>query len=157
MSSLVIASEVQRHAGAAIACLNARDRNLLALRRDLLTAAHLRVDEVLLVHGDEPEVGERAGGLGVRTMLEETVGHGLRAAVATRLGPLAGWKRDAHRLFVQVSWSIDELLRWRDALRFDGPVHAGVMVLPNATAARRITSRVPAAGDAGGSRRRAGA
>jgi hypothetical protein len=38
VSSLVVASQVQARAVRAIACLNARDRNLLGLRRDILTA-----------------------------------------------------------------------------------------------------------------------
>jgi 5,10-methylenetetrahydrofolate reductase len=40
--------------GRSIACLNARDRNLLGFRRDLLTAAAYGVDEFLFVYGDDP-------------------------------------------------------------------------------------------------------
>ena len=43
--------------GHTIACLNARDRNLLGFRRDLLTAAAYGVDEFLFVYGDQPESG----------------------------------------------------------------------------------------------------
>ena len=43
--------------GRAIACLNARDRNVLGFRRDLLTAAAYGVDEFLFVYGDRPETG----------------------------------------------------------------------------------------------------
>ena len=43
--------------GRSIACLNARDRNLLGFRRDLLTAAAYGVDEFLFVYGDRPESG----------------------------------------------------------------------------------------------------
>lgn len=39
---------------ACIACLNARDRNLPGLRRDLLTAAAYGVDQFLFVNGDKP-------------------------------------------------------------------------------------------------------
>ena len=40
VSSIAVAAEVQRWGGGrAIACINARDRNLLGFRRDLLTAA----------------------------------------------------------------------------------------------------------------------
>ena len=38
-------SEVQQMGGRSIACLNARDRNLLGFRRDLLTAAAYGVDQ----------------------------------------------------------------------------------------------------------------
>ena len=36
----------------AVACINARDRNLLGFRRDLLTAAAYGVGEFLFVYGD---------------------------------------------------------------------------------------------------------
>jgi 5,10-methylenetetrahydrofolate reductase len=139
VSSLVIAGELARTGRRALACVNARDRNLLGFRRDLLTAAYLGVEELLLVPGD----GAPAGGLTVRTMLEEARSQGRRAAVTTRLTTLPAWKREADRLFVQVSWSLDALLTWRDRARYDGCVHAGVMVMPSAAAARRIGARVP--------------
>ncbi|MFT3855346.1 MAG: methylenetetrahydrofolate reductase [Ilumatobacteraceae bacterium] len=143
VSSIVVADRVGRFGARATACLNARDRNLLGLRRDLLTAQHLGVDELLLVYGDEPSVGERAGGMRVRTMVEECLAAGLRFGVTTRLSRLPAWKLDADRLFVQVSWSIDRLLRWRDATAFAGAVYAGVMVLPSAATARRIGAQLP--------------
>src|SRR6476661_1042795 len=59
VSSIAVAHEVERMGGRSIACLNARDRNLLGLRRDLLTAAAYGVDQFLLVYGDEPAVGAR--------------------------------------------------------------------------------------------------
>jgi len=57
--------------GRSIACLNARDRNLLGFQRDLLTAEAYGVDQFLLVRGDEPRVGSRTSELTVRTMLTE--------------------------------------------------------------------------------------
>src|SRR6266852_6132619 len=39
VSSVAVAHEVEQMGGRSIACLNARDRNLLGFRRDLLTAA----------------------------------------------------------------------------------------------------------------------
>lgn len=39
ISSVAVAHEVDQMGGRAVACLNARDRNLLGFRRDLLTAA----------------------------------------------------------------------------------------------------------------------
>ena len=57
--------------GRSIACLNARDRNVLGFRRDLLTAAAYGVDEFLFVYGDRPETGRRSDDLTVRSMLEE--------------------------------------------------------------------------------------
>src|SRR5882724_4428106 len=71
VSSIAVAHEVQSMGGRSIACVNSRDRNLLGFRRDLLTAAAYGVDQFLFVHGDKPSVGDRAGGLTVRTMIEE--------------------------------------------------------------------------------------
>ena len=57
--------------GRSIACLNARDRNLLGFRRDLLTASAYGVDQFLFIYGDEPLAGTRTSELTVRTMLDE--------------------------------------------------------------------------------------
>jgi 5,10-methylenetetrahydrofolate reductase len=76
-------------------------------------------------------------------MLDECAAVGVRRSVTARLAPLPAWKQRADRLFVQVAWSIDELLWWRDTLRYEGPVYAGVMVLPSAAMARRLGARVP--------------
>src|SRR4051794_12830612 len=53
VSSLTIAHLAEARGVAAIACLNARDRNIVGLRRDLLTARVLGIREVLLVRGDD--------------------------------------------------------------------------------------------------------
>jgi 5,10-methylenetetrahydrofolate reductase len=152
VSSIAVAAEVQRWGGGrAIACINARDRNLLGFRRDLLTSALHGIEEVLLVYGDEPEVGERSGGLTVRSMLDECrsfvadseVPVALRVSATSRLRPLPRWKADVDRLFVQVCWSVDDLLRWRESLDFDGPVYPAVLVVPSAGMARRLGDRIP--------------
>ena len=71
VSSIAVAHEVALMGGRSIACLNARDRNLLGFRRDLLTAAAYGVDEFLFVYGDRPETGSRSDDLTVRSMLDE--------------------------------------------------------------------------------------
>src|SRR3954447_15810295 len=71
VSSIAVAHEVALMGGRPIACLNARDRNVLGFRRDLLTAAAYGVDEFLFVYGDRPETGRRSDDLTVRKMLEE--------------------------------------------------------------------------------------
>jgi methylenetetrahydrofolate reductase (NADPH) len=148
VSSVAVAHEVNAMGGRSIACLNARDRNLLGFRRDLLTAAAYGVEQFLFVYGDRPTSGARAGELTVRRMIEEArafphqPGGEFRLGATTRLAPLAGFKADADFLFVQVSFSLEPLLRWRDALRFDGPVYAGVIVLPSATMARKLAADV---------------
>jgi hypothetical protein len=59
VSSIAVAHEVERMGGRSIACLNARDRNLLGFRRDLLTAAAYGVDQFLFVYGDRPSCETR--------------------------------------------------------------------------------------------------
>src|SRR3984885_7374412 len=71
VSSIAVAHEVALMGGRSIACLNARDRNVLGFRRDLLTAAAYGVGEFLFVYGDKPSSGGRTSDLTVRTMIEE--------------------------------------------------------------------------------------
>lgn len=152
VSSIAVAHEVERMGGRAIACVNARDRNLLGFRRDLLTAAAYDVADFLFVYGDDPTTGRRTGQLTVRSMLDEMrsfcatpsmAGRSMRAAVTSGLAPLPAWKAEADALFVQVTYEVDALARWRDALDFDGPVYAGVMVLASAPMARKLAGDVP--------------
>src|SRR5215472_4917729 len=74
VSSIAVAHEVEAMGARSIACLNSRDRNLLGLRRDLLTAAAYGVDRFLFVHGDKPTAGGRTSELTVRAMIEEARG-----------------------------------------------------------------------------------
>ena len=152
VSSIAVAHEVDRMGGRSIACLNARDRNALGFRRDLLTGAAYGVDEFLFVYGDAPVSGARTGQLTVRSMIEylrqfgeEHQGHAgrFRAGVTTRLQPLPSWKSAADFLFVQVSFDLDKLLTWRDTVAFDGEIYAGVMVLPSASMARKLSTDIP--------------
>ncbi len=152
VSSIAVAHEVERMGGRAIACVNARDRNLLGFRRDLLTAAAYDVADFLFVYGDDPSTGRRTGQLTVRSMLDEVrtfcatpamAGRTMRSCVTSGLAPLPSWKAAADALFVQVTWSIDELARWRDTVDFDGPVYAGVMVLASGSMARKLGADVP--------------
>lgn len=144
VSSVAVAHEVEQMGGRSIACLNARDRNLLGFRRDLLTAAAYGVDQFLFVYGDRPTSGARTGQLTVRSMIEEfrafptEDGHPFRAGVAAGAAPLPAWKRDADFLFAQVRFSLDEILEWRSRIDFHGPVYAGVMVVPSVSMARKI-------------------
>src|SRR3982750_2931352 len=105
VSSVAVAHEVELMGGRSIACLNARDRNLLGFRRDLLTAAAYGVDQFLFVYGDPPTSGDRPGQPTVRAMIEELRAfpaeshRPFRAGVAAGAGPLPAWKRDADFLF----------------------------------------------------------
>lgn len=132
--------------GRSIACLNSRDRNLLGFRRDLLTAAAYGVEEFLFVFGDKPVAGGRTSELTVRAMIEETrsLDYGsFRVGVTAGLRPLPAWKKTADFTFVQVSYSVEALLRWRDANEPGGPVYAGVMVLASAAMAGRLAATIP--------------
>jgi methylenetetrahydrofolate reductase (NADPH) len=153
VSSVAVAHEVEAMGGRSVACLNARDRNQLGLRRDLLTAAAYGVDQFLFVYGDRPSRGGRVGDLNVRTMIDEVRAVGedpafagrppFRVGATTGLKPVPAWKRAADFLFVQVSYSLDALLAWRETVAVDGPVYAGVMVLASAAMARRIATAIP--------------
>ncbi len=150
VSSVAVAHEVEAMGGRSIACLNARDRNLLGFRRDLLTAAAYGVDQFLFVYGDEPRAGARTSELTVQTMLGEgrtySGGFGpgtpMRFGAATGLGTLPSWKRAADFLFVQIGFSLDELLAWRAQLEVDVPVYAGVIVVASAAMARNLAVEI---------------
>jgi methylenetetrahydrofolate reductase (NADPH) len=146
VSSVAVANEVQAMGARGIACLNSRDRNLLGFRRDLLTAAAYGVEQFLFVHGDNPTAGARTSQLTVRTMIDEaraTSFPGIapfQVGAATRLRPVPAWKAEADFLYVQVSYDLEELLRWRDTVVLDIPVYAGVMVLASAKMAASLAS-----------------
>jgi methylenetetrahydrofolate reductase (NADPH) len=161
VSSVAVAHEVQQMGGRSIACLNARDRNLLGFRRDLLTAAAYGVDQFLFVYGDEPLAGSRTSELNVRTMLTEGRAYAealdgggrggrqasgrhagrssMRFGAASGLRPVPAWKQAADFLFVQVGFSLDDLLAWRASIETDVPVYAGVIVIASAGMARNFT------------------
>lgn len=150
VSSIAVAHEVGLMGGRAIACVNARDRNILGFRRDLLNAAAYGVREFLFVYGDRPETGARSDDLTVRRMLDEARafsaqqgGDGLRLAVTTRPTAVPAWKLEADALFVQVSHDVDALVDWRRSLSFNGPVFAGVIVFASAAMARKLSADVP--------------
>jgi 5,10-methylenetetrahydrofolate reductase len=152
VSSIAVAHEVLLMGGRAIACLNARDRNTLGFRRDLLTAAAYGVREFLFVYGDRPESGRRSDDLTVRSMIEQARVFGaehypdtdrIRIGVSSGPGPVPNWKNDADFLFAQVGFSWDQLRRWREVASFDGPVYAGIMVVASAGMGRKLTADIP--------------
>jgi methylenetetrahydrofolate reductase (NADPH) len=152
VSSVAVAHEVEAVGGRSIACLNSRDRNLLGLRRDLLTAAAYGVDQFLFVYGDKPTSGGRTSELTVQAMIEETQSFAerifagdsaFRVGAVAGLGSLPSWKRAADFLFLQVSYSVDGVVQWRDHVDVDIPVYAGVMVLASTAMARRVASAIP--------------
>ena len=147
VSSIAVAHEVGYLGGRAIACLNARDRNLLGLQRDLLTARAYGVEEMLFVFGDRPQQGERTG-LTVRQMLQEVRSQDddprLRVGVSADVTrDLPAWKREADFVFTQISFDEQAVARWRDRYGFEGPVYAGVVALASERMAQRLTDLIP--------------
>ncbi len=153
VSSVAVAHEVEAMGGRSIACLNARDRNLLGFRRDLLTAAAYGVDQFLFVYGDEPLAGSRTSELTVRAMLTEGRAYAaglrppaaspMRFGAATGLRPLPSWKQAADFLFVQIGFSLEDLVAWRASVEISVPVYAGVIVVASAAMARRLGEEIP--------------
>ncbi|ACU69967.1 methylenetetrahydrofolate reductase [Catenulispora acidiphila DSM 44928] len=153
VSSVAVAHEVQAMGASGIACLNSRDRNVLGLQRDLLTAAAYGVRRFLFVYGDKPTSGGRTSDLTVRTMIEQSraaaqdprfQGAGqFQVGVATGLRPIPTWKHEADFAFAQVSFSLEALIRWRESITLDIPIFAGVMVLASPTMARNLAASIP--------------
>jgi methylenetetrahydrofolate reductase (NADPH) len=147
VSSVAVAHEVEAMGGRSIACLNSRDRNLLGFRRDLLTAAAYGVDQFLFVYGDKPTSGGRTSELTVLSMIEEARAlepvRPFRVGAVADFGVLPDWKRQADFLFLQVSYSADAAVRWREVVDVKVPVYAGVMVLASSAMARQLASTIP--------------
>ena len=152
VSSIAVAHEVKLMGGRSIACLNARDRNILGFRRDLLTAAAYGVDEFLFVYGDRPETGSRSDDLSVRTMIAEA------RRFADRPGPGPGpfasaWPPASDRCPPGSARPTSSSPRSASrpatfssggaSIEFAGPVFAGVMVMPGATMARKLSADIP--------------
>ena len=157
VSSVAVAHEVQQMGGRSIACLNARDRNLLGFRRDLLTAAAYGVDQFLFVYGDEPLAGARTSELNVRTMLTEgrrtqrpstasrPAGDGTPAGRPCASAPPAGCGRCRRGSRRPTSCACRSDSRsttcWPGGPRSRStcPVYAGVIVIASAGMARNFT------------------
>lgn len=152
VSSVAVAHEVECLGGRSIACINARDRNVLGFRRDLLTAAAYGVDHFLFVYGDAPREGRRAEDLTVRGMIDEVRSFGtgplfhgypdFKVGAATRSGRPLGWRARADFVFVQITYNVDRLVRWRESLDFAGRVYAGVLVLASSRMAQRVNTMI---------------
>lgn len=153
VSSIAVAHEVAYMGGRSIACVNARDRNLLGFRRDLLTAGAYGVDHFLFVYGDAPKEGRRSGDLTVRGMIDEVRSFGegplFQGYPDFRVGTVAksdrpiAWRTRADFIFVQITYAFERLLRWREELAYNGRMYPGVLVLASSRMARRINASMP--------------
>lgn len=153
VSSVAVAHEVAYMGGRSIACINARDRNLLGFRRDLLTAASYGVDHFLFVYGDAPLEGRRTEDLTVRGMLDEVRSFAsgplfqgypqFRIGTVTKPARDLAWRTRADFIFVQVSYDLPKVLRWRESLAYEGSMYAGVLVLTSSRMASRVNATIP--------------
>ena len=153
VSSVSVAHEVAYMGGLSIACMNARDRNVLGFRRDLLTAAAYGVDHFLFVYGDAPREGRRTEDLTVRGMIDEVRSFGtgplfqgypdFRIGTVVRSGHELMWRTRADFIFVQVTFATSRLVEWRKSLDYSGKVYAGVLVLASSRMARRVNAAIP--------------
>jgi methylenetetrahydrofolate reductase (NADPH) len=153
VSSVAVAHEVSYMGGLSIACINARDRNLLGFRRDLLTAASYGVDHFLFVYGDPPKEGRRAEDLTVRGMINEVRSFGtgslfqgfpeFRIGTTARPGRPLTWRAGADFLFAQITYAADRLFEWRESLDYPGRIYAAVLVLASSRMAHRINASIP--------------
>jgi 5,10-methylenetetrahydrofolate reductase len=81
-----------------------------------------------------------------RAASEDEVFAGCRpfqVGVTSGLRSVPEWKQAADFTFVQVSYSVENLVRWRESVEVDGPVYAGVMVLASAGMARNLAAAIP--------------
>lgn len=142
LSSVTLAVAAKAEGHHPIVALNARDRNHLRLRSDLLTLAAFGIHEVLFLFGDAIEYGR--SDLTVRTMLEDleaSVGM-TRGVVAPMSKPLA-WRKAADFLVTQLgSEGLAAALRLR-AAGWAKPLYGGTAALANRALAERVVGAIP--------------
>jgi methylenetetrahydrofolate reductase (NADPH) len=146
VAGLVVAAEVRRHGHETVAVLNARDRNTLGLRRDLLGLLALGVQEVLLLRGDKPDDDAEDGPLTVGAMLREARSvaeeHDAPLTIGVVAAPgrdLPGWKRDADVVWLAPTFSLPAVAEWRERhADLTAPVRAGVLVPTGPDMARGV-------------------
>lgn len=141
LSSLALALEIRNRGLRPVVALNARDRNLLRLRSDLLTLRAYGVEEVLLLYGDRIEKGR--SGMTVREMLDDEEGRGLRRGVVAAIGRPLGWRRRADFLVTKLAFGRSRAGYWREAQGFAQPLYCGVIALPNGEMARKVIGNIP--------------
>jgi methylenetetrahydrofolate reductase (NADPH) len=146
VAGLVVAAEVRRRGHETVAVLNARDRNTLGLRRDLLGLLALGVHEVLLLRGDRPDTEAEDGPLTVGAMLREARALAAEHEADLRIGVVAApgrdlpaWKRDADVVWLAPTFSVPAVTAWRERHGdLTVPVRAGVLVPTGPRMARGV-------------------
>lgn len=141
LSSLALALEIRNQGFKPIMVINARDRNLLRLRSELITLRAYGIDEVLLVRGDR--VPDVEYGLSVRQMLEENVAGEIKRGVVANIGKPLRWRRGADFLVTKLAFGRSKAGYWREAQGFPHPVYCGVIALPDLEWAQRALANIP--------------
>lgn len=141
MSSFAIALEIQKQGFHPIVAVNARDRNSVRLRSDLITYRAYGLDEILLLYGDRAE-GERSS-LTVRQMLGEPSMEGMRRGVLATIGKPLGWREQADFLLTKLDFGRSKAGYWREAIGFPHPLYCGVIALPDVRMATKILGNIP--------------
>lgn len=101
------------------------------------------------MYGDRPETGRRSDDLTVGSMIDMARDFADEQKMPNRIGVSCGvggvpaWKHAADAWYLQVSYDLDAMLTWRAGIEFDGAVYAGVMALPSASMARKVSADVP--------------
>ncbi|HEU5004242.1 MAG TPA: hypothetical protein VFW71_15880 [Actinomycetota bacterium] len=141
LSSVALAIEAHRHGVHPIVALNARDRNLLRLRSDLLTLHAFGIDDVLFLFGDH--IAEGRTGLTVRRMLADEAPAGMRRGAVVPMDRALGWRSAADYLFAQLG---TEGLASAHRIRAEGwtkPIYAGTAALASRVLAERLVGAIP--------------
>jgi methylenetetrahydrofolate reductase (NADPH) len=141
LSSIAIAQEIRKQGFNPIVVLNARDRNILRLRSDLITLRSYEIEEVLFVPGDP--VDGAGPSLSLREMLQDDSGTGVRRGVLASIGKPLNWKRDADFLVTKLAFGRSKAPDWRKKERFLRPLYCGVIALSDRDMARRVLGRLP--------------
>jgi methylenetetrahydrofolate reductase (NADPH) len=141
LSSIALAIEVKNRGFTPLVALNARDRNRLRLKSDLMTLRAYGVEEVLLLHGDRSVGGH--SGLSVREMMEEESGDGLRRGVVANVGKPLGWRQKADFVFTKLTFGSQDFPAWRANAGFAGDVYCGVIAFSDRSIASKVLKNIP--------------
>lgn len=141
LSSVALAIEAKRQGFSPVVALNARDRNHLRFRSDLLTLNAFGIDDVLLLYGDAIDHGR--SDLTVRSMLADDCPPGLRRGVVAPMEKPLAWRRAADCLFTQLG---EDGLACAARLKAGGwtkPVYGGTGAMPTRAMAEKVVGSIP--------------
>ena len=141
LSSMVLAVEARRMGVSPIVALNARDRNHLRLRSDLLTLKAFGIEEALLLYGDHIDYGR--SDLTVRSMLADEVPDGIRRGVVAPMGKPLAWRSGADFLVTQLGSAGLAAAGRLKAAGWAKPLYGGTAAMPTREMATRVLASIP--------------